>query len=78
MSGGMRSLLDDWEKESKTDAVMLHVLDDMKDRYEFGLRKYGKPVKPFDGENYLQHLYEELLDACVYIKATIEEKEKSR
>ena len=53
---------------------MIQVIMDMKERYEFGLQKYGKPVRPHDGEDYLQHLYEELLDACVYIKAAMKER----
>ena len=53
---------------------MIQVIQDMKERYEFGLEKYGIPVRPFDGEDYLQHLYEELLDAAVYIKAAMKER----
>lgn len=54
--------------------IMPKVMADLAERYAFGLQKYGKPVKPYDGEDYLQHLYEELLDACVYIKSAIEEQ----
>ncbi len=53
---------------------MQQVIKDMHDRYEFGLKKYGKPARAHDGEDYLQHLYEELLDACVYIKAAMKER----
>ncbi len=54
--------------------VMPQVMQDLEDRYQLGLERYGKPVKPMDGEDYLKHLYEELMDACVYIKAVIEER----
>ena len=44
---------------------------DMRERQQVGLARYGKPVTPDDAENWLQHQYEELLDAAVYCKAEI-------
>lgn len=40
------------------------------------MKKYGRPVLANDGQDYLQHLYEEILDAAVYLKALLEEKKK--
>lgn len=50
------------------------VMEDIMKRAQFGYKKYGKFIKPLDGDDYLQHLYEELLDAAHYIKAIIEER----
>lgn len=55
---------------------MVEVMRDMAKRFEFGLVKYGKPCLPEDGEDYLQHAYEEALDLCVYLKTCILEREK--
>ena len=44
---------------------------DMRERQQVGLARYGKPVAPDDAEDWLQHQYEELLDAAVYCKAEI-------
>lgn len=54
-----------------TDAAA-EVARDMLNRRAVGLAKYGKLVDPADvTEDWLQHHYEELLDACVYVKAEI-------
>jgi hypothetical protein len=42
------------------------VLIDMGERDEFGRRKYGTPLQPFNGRDSLVDLYQELLDCCVY------------
>jgi hypothetical protein len=50
------------------------VLADIAKRREMGVKKYGKFTSPHDGEDYLKHLYEELLDAVVYIRNAMEER----
>ena len=40
------------------------------------MKKYGRPVLSNDGQDYLQHLYEEILDAAVYLRAKLEEEKK--
>jgi len=40
-------------------------------RETMGALKYGKYLTPNTDEDMLQHLYEELLDATVYIKTLI-------
>lgn len=50
------------------------VIKDIERRATLGRAKYGKYIHPHDGDDYLQHLYEELLDAAHYIKAAIEER----
>lgn len=50
------------------------VIQDMKQRDEFGRRKYGVPLRTFDGRDSLVDLYQELLDAVVYVRKLIEER----
>jgi hypothetical protein len=47
---------------------------DLDQRFKFGMAKYGRPVLAGDGQDYLTHLYEEILDAAVYLKAFQEER----
>lgn len=54
------------------------VIEDMEDRKKLGIEKYGKLLyKDTAGRNHLQDLYEELLDACCYIRARIAEEADS-
>lgn len=50
------------------------VIEDMRQREEFGYKKYGKYLYVKTNEDMLQHLYEELLDATVYIKTLINQR----
>jgi len=55
------------------------VKQDIEARAEKGLRKYGERLKPFNGRNALQDLYEELLDAAMYTKQQLlEQSEKCK
>ena len=56
-------------------AVWDLVLKDIQDRDKFGLSKYGTRLQPFNGRNVLNDLYQELLDAVVYIRQLIFEQE---
>lgn len=60
-------------KPSKGD-VWLLVLADMKQRRKDGIVKYGTPLQAGNGRDPLIDLYQELLDACVYIRQEIEER----
>ena len=62
-------------KKNNLPAVWSLVIKDMKERDEFGLNKYGVRLQPYNGRNSLQDLYEELLDAVVYIRQLIYETE---
>lgn len=59
------------------DDIQSMVIEDMIARREFGIKKYGHTLRVFDKEleepDMLVQLYEELLDACCYIKCKIEE-----
>lgn len=52
------------------------VLEDMAERSKLGLERYGKLLHVDDMEprDMLWELYEELLDACVYIRYEIEQR----
>lgn len=56
-------------------AVWDLVIKDIKDRDEFGQKKYNTRLQPFNGRNVLVDLYQELLDAVVYIRQLIYEQE---
>ena len=50
------------------------VCDDVRQRKAKGVETYGTALQPFNGRSALQDLYEELLDASVYIKQEMEER----
>lgn len=50
------------------------VIEDLKKRKEFGLRKYGSPLQPNNGRSMLQDAYEEVLDLAAYLRGKIEEE----
>lgn len=51
------------------------VIEDMKDRHEFGMAKYGQPLSPHDGRDSMVDAYQECLDLCVYFRKKIYEVE---
>lgn len=50
------------------------VIDDMRQRDNEGRKKYGTPLQASNGRDALIDLYQELLDACVYIRQEIERR----
>jgi len=49
------------------------LIEDMKARDQFGRKKYGTPLQPFNGRDAVRDAYQEALDLCVYTKqATME------
>jgi hypothetical protein len=54
------------------------VVQDMLSRNEEGARKYNRYLASDCPDNMLQHLYEELLDAAVYIKTLIVQKDENK
>lgn len=48
-----------------------YVLEDIAKREAMGYNKYGKYLTANTDEDMLNHLYEELLDATVYIKTLL-------
>lgn len=53
------------------------VVADIASRREHGIRTYGTALQAFNGRDALQDLYEELIDACMYIRQLIEERSPS-
>lgn len=56
------------------------VVEDIIRRQEKGMAKYGVSVKdnPLPLRDWLQHQYEELLDAAIYCRRAIEEIDNAR
>lgn len=51
-------------------------LKDMETRYAIGLQRYGVALQPFNGRDMLRDTYEELLDACLYVRGALYERDK--
>lgn len=82
MSGGMEEMA---REESYLDKIKRmaeptttsKVIADLKEREQIGLHKYGEYVHQ-SKDDMLQHLYEELLDASLYIKTEIERRKGNK
>jgi hypothetical protein len=59
-------------------AVWDLVLTDIRERDAAGQAKYGQPLRPFNGRDALADLYQELLDAVVYVRQVIYERDTAR
>lgn len=64
------------EPKIKTFNVIKAVQDDLQLRAELGLKKYGTTLdrKDLTTDQWLEHTYQELLDAACYIKKLLSEK----
>lgn len=51
------------------------VMKDMAERKQFGFAKYKVLLQPFNGRDPLKDLYEEILDAAVYIRQAMWERD---
>ena len=84
MSGGMEEMdkmetqrISFWDLKLLDKEIENHgetlkaVVSDLRKRETLGLHKYGKVLSRNTDEDMLQHLYEELLDASMYIKTLI-------
>jgi hypothetical protein len=60
---------------NREDSITNDVVNDLRVREQFGALKYGKFLTPHTTENLMQHLYEELLDAALYIKTEMKKRE---
>lgn len=50
------------------DNITNQVIEDLKSRAERGYKKYNTTLGENNKDNYMNHLYEELLDAAQYVK----------
>lgn len=62
-------------KKNKLPAVWDLVLKDIKERDDFGIKKYGTRLQPHNGRDVLQDAYEEALDLVVYLRQAIYERQ---
>lgn len=53
------------------------VAADLAARKAHGLRKYGSLLQAGNGRSFLLDLYEELLDACCYVRGRLEEEREA-
>jgi len=51
------------------------VIEDINERVSMGLSKYGTKLMTFNGRNALVDLYQELIDATMYVKQLLMEEE---
>lgn len=56
-------------------AIAPLVAQDLTERVRKGMETYGQPLRAFNGREALWDLYEELLDAVMYIRQAIEERD---
>ena len=80
MSGGMEEgwfeneYLRNQREGNKADSITNDVIIDLRTREQFGALKYGKFLTHHTTEDTMQHLYEELLDAALYIKTEMKKR----
>tara|TARA_R110000868_G_scaffold126965_1_gene334367 strand:+ start:463 stop:663 length:201 start_codon:yes stop_codon:yes gene_type:complete len=62
------------------DSIVVSVISDLEARSEVGKKKYGVTLDrtDLDLKDFLQHQYEELLDAALYCKRAIKELENKQ
>jgi uncharacterized protein YeeX (DUF496 family) len=56
------------ENSELKDQITLAVIDDLVSRSQRGINKYNTTLDQNNKDDYMNHLYEELLDAAQYIK----------
>jgi len=57
--------------EKPKDGVTWAVMNDLASRAKRGVEKYSTTLEENNHDDFLQHLYEELLDAAQYVKKEI-------
>lgn len=51
------------------------VIEDMRQRLEIGIQRYGTGLQPHNGRDMLRDAYEEALDLAVYLRGCIAERD---
>lgn len=62
---------------NNSEPVVNQVMHDLHRRKVMGIKKYGTPLQAHNGRCALQDLYEELMDATIYIKQKLLEDNSS-
>lgn len=57
------------------DSIQDQVIADLEARKQQGKSAYGTLLYPHNGRDMMQDLYEELLDACCYVKGVMLERD---
>lgn len=73
----MNPATSDQPAPAAADGPSMHdlVAADLADRKQLGLSRYGKLLQAGNGRDALVDLYQELLDAAVYVRQVIAERE---
>jgi hypothetical protein len=58
--------------------VQSMVIEDIRKRMELGRERYGTLLQPHNGRDAMRDLYEELLDAVVYLRQVLFERDNPR
>lgn len=58
--------------------VLSLVITDLNERAEHGKKKYGQYLTAGDGRDHLIDLYQELMDAVMYLRQEIRERKRSK
>lgn len=74
MSKDYKQIEDDWYWLKQETTATDDVIKDLCDREKMGYKKYNKFLTPDTDEDMLTHLFEELLDASLYIKTLINQR----
>ena len=69
-----KQIEDDWYWLKQETTATDDVIKDLRTREKMGYKKYNKFLTPDTDEDMLQHLFEELLDASLYIKTLINQR----
>lgn len=56
-------------------AIWPLVIQDMAQRHQLGIERYGRALQPHNGRNALVDAYQEALDLCVYLRQVIYEQQ---
>lgn len=56
--------------------IQSRVIEDIAARREVGISRYGTALQPHNGRDAMLDLYEELLDACMYAKQVMVERDQ--
>lgn len=60
--------------KSNRPAIQDLVAADIEARKQFGIRKYGTALQPFNGRDALMDAYQEALDLAMYLRQALEER----
>lgn len=63
------------ERRDDLPAIQDLVLADIEARKALGIQRYGQLLKAHDGRDNLRDLYEELMDACIYARKALYERD---